>query len=158
MNFAEMIQKWMKYDYCTPGIKSEVIIDMLISEFIEEIVWFGAAKQDGTEKKDIELITKEFPFACHPGGDKRNFKADYLLADHKNNVMYVVELKTSRDSISKEQCNKYNDLKDKQFEPCLNFLQDSLINEYRYKDGRDRAATEVYGSRKYSFTACELEK
>jgi hypothetical protein len=29
MNFAEMIQKWMKYDYCTQGIKSEVIIDLI---------------------------------------------------------------------------------------------------------------------------------
>jgi hypothetical protein len=62
MNFEEMIKKWVKYDYCTPGIKSEVIIDMLISQFIEDIIGFEAAKREGKRGKfGMELIAKEFP-------------------------------------------------------------------------------------------------
>jgi hypothetical protein len=171
MNFEEMIQKWVKYDYCTPGIKSEVIIDMLISEFIEEIICFGPkiqedtkkedTKKEDTKKEDIELITKEFPFACNQDENRtnnRNFKADYLVADHKNKFMYVVELKTSKDSLSDEQFQNYTvKLNPNNFEKYWEF-QEKLIATYKYNDKKHRAATEVYGSKKYSFTECELEK
>ena len=29
-NFYDMVEKWTVSDYCTPGIKAEVILDMLI--------------------------------------------------------------------------------------------------------------------------------
>jgi hypothetical protein len=163
MNFEEMIKKWVKYDYCTPGIKSEVIIDMLISEFIEEIVRFGAVKRmpEKENKKDVELITKEFPFACDQKEnrkDDRNFKADYLVADYNEKIMYVIELKTSKDSLSDEQFQNYTQkLNPEKFTNYWEF-QEELIRKYEYSDGKLRAATEVCGSRKYVFTNRELEK
>ena len=36
--FYEMVKYWTMNDYRTQAIKSEVIIDMLISDFIEEMV------------------------------------------------------------------------------------------------------------------------
>jgi hypothetical protein len=36
--FYTMVKDWTVSDYRTPKIKAEVIVDMLISEFIEEIV------------------------------------------------------------------------------------------------------------------------
>jgi hypothetical protein len=160
MDFKEMIKKWVEYDYCTPGIKSEVIIDMLISEFIEEIIRFGAA--DGKVKdNDIELITKEFPFACcqEENPNDRNFKADYLVANHEEKIMYVVELKTSKDSLSIKQLQNYTKiLNPNNFAKYWDF-QNKLINTYgKHKTEEPQAATKIYGSRKYRYTGSRLEK
>jgi hypothetical protein len=158
MNFEEMIKKWVKYDYCTPGIKSEVIIDMLISEFIEEIIGFGTANRQ-VKDNDIELITKEFPFPCDSQKDDRNFKADYLVADHEDKIMYVVELKTSKDSLSIKQLQNYTkNLNSNNFAQYWDF-QNKLINTYgKHKTEEPQAATKIYGSRKYRYTGSRLEK
>lgn len=33
-DFYNLVKEWTVSDYCTPGIKAEVILDMLISDFI----------------------------------------------------------------------------------------------------------------------------
>jgi len=54
--FYNMVEKWTVSDYRTQKIKAEVLVDMLISEFIEEIVYYKLGK----DEKAI-LIAKEFP-------------------------------------------------------------------------------------------------
>ncbi|MBQ9479118.1 MAG: hypothetical protein IJ668_06975 [Selenomonadaceae bacterium] len=93
MNFFEMVKKWTVNDYRTQGIKSEVIIDMLISEFVEEIVAYGLGI-DVNEKSKIKLLAKEFPIKL---GEKyiKNAKASYLLSDEINKKLYLTELNTN---------------------------------------------------------------
>ena len=93
MNFFEMVKKWTVNDYRTQGIKSEVIIDMLISEFVAEILACGLeiAVED---KSKIKLLAKEFPIKL---GEKyiKNAKASYLLSDEINKKIYLTELNTN---------------------------------------------------------------
>ena len=107
--FYEMVRKWTVRDYRTQSIKSEVIIDMLVSEFIEEIVASGL---ENVEATDTILLAKEFPIRTiqiiKETGEilvneknNRNAKVDYLLT--AKNQLYLVELKTSNDSLSKDQ-------------------------------------------------------
>ena len=93
MNFFEMVKKWTVNDYRTQGIKSEVIIDMLISEFVEEIVAFGL-NVDVNDKSKIKLLAKEFPIKL---GEKyiKNAKSSYLLSDDVNKKIYLTELNTN---------------------------------------------------------------
>nr|MBO6295080.1 hypothetical protein [Schwartzia sp. (in: firmicutes)] len=56
--FFEMIKEWTVNDYYTQSIKSEVIIDTLISGFIEEMV---AARFNNVKIGDVKLLAKEFP-------------------------------------------------------------------------------------------------
>ncbi len=93
MNFFEMVKKWTVNDYRTQGIKSEVIIDMLISEFVAEIVAFGL-EIDVKDKSKIKLLAKEFPIKL---GEKyiKNTKASYLIGDDVNRKIYLTELNTN---------------------------------------------------------------
>ena len=113
--FYEMVKKWTVSDYRTQKIKSEVIIDMLISEFIQEIAYF--------ESDDIKatplLLAKEFPITrvgqrtlhsdliekikvgtvSSDELDKRQYASvDYLLKS--GNTFYLTELKTTNSSIN----------------------------------------------------------
>ncbi len=94
--FYEVVKKWTVNDYRTQGIKSEVIIDMLISDFIEEMI---AAKLN-CELRQVKLLAKEFPIDIG-STDLRNAKVDYLVA--VGNRLYLVELKTTEDSHSADQ-------------------------------------------------------
>ena len=112
--FYEMVKKWTIRDYRTQKIKAEVIVDMLISEYIEEIVSqiFG---------KEIKLIAKEFPIARIGQKRKKNevyeqpnpkdsrsnretnrqyASVDFLMSGTESGkpVLYLVELKTSDSS------------------------------------------------------------
>ena len=93
MNFFEMVKKWTVNDYRTQGIKSEVIIDMLISEFVAEIVAYGLGVSV-EDKSRIKLLAKEFPIKL---GEKyiKNAKASYLLSDDTNKKFYLTELNTN---------------------------------------------------------------
>lgn len=93
MNFFEMVKKWTVNDYRTQGIKSEVIIDMLISEFVEEILAYGLVI-NVDDKSKIKLLAKEFPIRL---GEKyiKNAKASYLLSDEINKKIYLTELNTN---------------------------------------------------------------
>lgn len=113
--FFEMASKWTVSDYQTPKIKSEVIIDMLISEFIEEIISYGISHD---APPNLHLIAKEFPIPRvgqdklrHKGdsptnGDTRQYASvDFLLTDSKDKptTLYFVELKTTDDSFDGKQ-------------------------------------------------------
>ena len=93
MNFFEMVKKWTVNDYRTQGIKSEVIIDMLISEFVAEIIAYGIGV-DVEDKDKIKLLAKEYPIRL---GEKyiKNAKASYLLSDEINRKIYLTELNTN---------------------------------------------------------------
>ena len=102
--FFDMVKEWTVRDYQTQSIKSEVIIDMLISGFIGEMI----AAQEGCEK--AMLLAKEFPIHTEKddegektenGGNLRNAKVDYLVAAGKS--LYLVELKTTKESYNENQ-------------------------------------------------------
>ncbi len=95
-------------DYYTAGIKTEVVIDTLITPVITCLIKEMLEKNDKKDEVgDLLYITKEFPmlkkdvFNEDGKGDYSNNKADFLLKD-KNNI-YLVELKTSIDSIDEDQ-------------------------------------------------------
>lgn len=102
--FYNMVKKWTISDYRTQKIKAEVIIDMLISEYIEEIVSHSLGK-------NIKLIAKEFPIARigqpnvenkeDPSSNRQYASVDFIMSDKESEtpVIYLVELKTSNDSM-----------------------------------------------------------
>ena len=90
--FFDMVNKWTVNDYRTQKIKAEVIVDMLISNFVADIVSYKI----GVPTK---LIAKEFPIEriSQTESEHRYASVDYLLSDMKTNV-YLTELKTTNDS------------------------------------------------------------
>ncbi len=120
-SILSIITKNVINDYYTAGIKTEVVIDTLITPVIVDIV---AGQLKGSN--NLKYITKEFPLVKEAVKDKlekmkqkkneteenkskkasySNTKADYILSDDK--FIYIVELKTSSDSINDEQINAY---------------------------------------------------
>ncbi len=106
--FYEMIKKWTVMDYRTPGVKAEVIIDMLISDHVCDIVGSSIGCDD------LELVAKEFPIrACveekgAPGhyklsSDNRPARIDYVLRSATDKSLYFVELKTDKKSYDDKQ-------------------------------------------------------
>ena len=100
-------------DYYTAGIKTEVVIDTLITPVITELIKEMLENSgDKSIAGDLEYITKEFPMIKQKVdlyNDKRDYssnKADYLLMD-KNNI-YLAELKTSMDSVADDQIGFYD--------------------------------------------------
>lgn len=103
--FFEMVKEWTVSDYRTPGIKAEVILDMLISEFIEKLIHYHYFKNSDGEK--VTLLVKEFPIRTlkNEKNSKRNAKVDYLVSVD-NKKLVLVELKTADKSFNDEQLNR----------------------------------------------------
>ena len=95
-DFYNMVKEWTVSDYCTPGIKAEVILDMLISDFIGDLLQLHY----NTEKK-VTLLLKEYPIQIYEDNN-RNAKVDYLVYI-EDTKMVLVELKTTNDSFRNEQ-------------------------------------------------------
>lgn len=95
-DFYNMVKEWTSSDYCTPGIKAEVILDMLISDFIGDLLQFHY----NNGKKAI-LLSKEYPIKIYEENN-RNAKVDYLVCVEDTKLV-LVELKTTNDSFSDEQ-------------------------------------------------------
>ena len=98
-------------DYYTAGIKSEVILDTLLTPVITEVVK-KAVDKEGKELFDPDnepvFITKEFPLIKNADVSNRNTKADFLLYD--KNTVYLVELKTTAGSTDdKAQLEHYRE-------------------------------------------------
>lgn len=91
----ELIKKWVVNDYFTPNIKAEVILDTLLSQYIEELV-------DGAR-----FVTKEMSIPVENSFGNNGPKIDYVLASPDK--VYLVELKTTGSSINDEQINRYLD-------------------------------------------------
>lgn len=106
-SFFEMVKYWTVRDYKTPGTKAEVILDMLISGFVEELIRYHFSERN--EKVNVTLLAKEFPIRTL-NKDKeelikennRNAKVDFLVYIDKKELL-LVELKTSKDSFDKKQ-------------------------------------------------------
>lgn len=102
-------------DYYTAGIKSEVILDTLLTPVITELV-MKAADPDGQrlfeDDREPVFITKEFPLIKNADVSYSNTKADFLLCD--KNMVYLVELKTTAGSTDDEaQLEHYSEKLDK---------------------------------------------
>ncbi len=104
--FYENVKKWTVSDYFNPGIKAEVILDMLLTPYITKIV----ANYLNKEAKNIKLLAKEFPIDnTKDDFSLRNNKVDYLLeyGDEEKPKIYLVELKTTNSSFDVEQFENY---------------------------------------------------
>ena len=90
-DFYNMVKEWTSSDYCTPGIKAEVILDMLISDFIGDLLQFHY-----NNEKKATLLLKEYPIKIYEENN-RNAKVDYLVCVEDAKLV-LVELKTTNDS------------------------------------------------------------
>lgn len=96
-DFYDMVKEWTVSDYCTPGIKAEVILDMLISDFIGDLLQFYY------NGKKVTLLLKEFPIKIYEEKNL-NAKVDYLVCVEDAKLV-LVELKTTNDSYrDKQEC------------------------------------------------------
>lgn len=102
-HFYELVKKWTISDYKTPGVKAEVILDMLISEFVEDIIKYHFCKSNGNRGK-VKLLVKEFPIRKNENSNQ-NTKVDYLISIGTEQLL-LVELKTTNDSFSKGQLER----------------------------------------------------
>ena len=91
------------------GIKSEVILDTLLTPVIAELIEGYGLKNNGKNaiSGKLKLITKEFPLVKDINKDYTSIKSDYLLADKE--YYYLVELKTTSGSTSDSQVDHYSD-------------------------------------------------
>lgn len=126
--FYEMVKRWTIYDFKTPGIKAEVIIDMLLSEFIKEIVAY--AMEYNSEKPDKNrseeccenktptnipsnkyyLVAKEFPVPNKKKTDGLVVSADEQSGeaeDNRNAKADYLLAKTGRDSQGKKVVQEF---------------------------------------------------
>lgn len=113
-SFYNIVKKWVVNDYKTPDVKAEVLIDMLISEFINDI--FDSYPELPGEGQAF-FISKEFPIKNYTdhtskgksnnskyykeSGDNRSASVDYLVG--KGDILYLTELKTDSNSFSDDQ-------------------------------------------------------
>lgn len=112
-DFEKMIMKWTAFDHYCPSIKAEVIWDMMLSEFIVDMVAYAYRENDKDNKKkytvdDFYLLAKEFPIETNKDS-LRAAKADYLVASKKDNKIIIVELKSTPGSFSPGQLMRYRD-------------------------------------------------
>ncbi len=122
--FFEMVKAWTESDYRTQEIKAEVIVDMLLSEFIEEIVACGLDE----DVRNIRLIAKEFPLKPFRGKEKeyRHASIDYVLGNTGNHHLYLVELKTTNSSFAAFQLLNMLQACDKGITAFLQFFEDII--------------------------------
>lgn len=117
--FYDMVKKWTIRDFCTQGVKAEVIIDMLISEFIEELMYLWLQlRREAVKIENIQLLAKEFPiatkatkFPINGFTSLVNAKVDYLVINHAKKYIYITELKTTKitDENQKNQLSHYKE-------------------------------------------------
>lgn len=104
MSLSDTIKELVVNDYFTPNIKAEVILDTLLTQYIEKIV----ESQMGAQVGRLTFLTKEMSIVEKGKTDNRGTKIDYVLEDERGFV-YLVELKTTSGSISGDQIERYID-------------------------------------------------
>lgn len=104
------------HDYRIPKVQVERNVQTVLSIFIENIV-----QAVFKNKNDVKLISNEFPFKKQ---NNQSINADFLL--QSNNVIYIVELKTSSSSYKLEQLGEYIEIKNKVEEKSAKFLSEDL--------------------------------
>ncbi|MBR4758962.1 MAG: hypothetical protein IK078_02290 [Lachnospiraceae bacterium] len=110
--FYELVKNWTIKDHYTPQYRSEVIWDMLLSEFVPALICY---KEEGEKGRvgSYRLIAKEFPISTQM--DKKdvskvslsNAKIDYLVENEEKKCIYIVELKTTNASFDHKQFARY---------------------------------------------------
>lgn len=139
-DFYNMVKEWTVSDYCTPGIKAEVILDMLISDFIEELIQCHYSKLEH-RTYSVRLLAKEFPIRTKAENlrnarakNLRNAKVDYLvyINNAEKEKLVLVELKTTIDSFDSEQKDRMEEAaKDNDPKKLIGFyydIYDKLVN------------------------------
>lgn len=144
-DFSAMVHKWTISDYHTQSIKSEVIIDMLISEFIEEIVAAYLSEEKKIKLDEVILLAKEFPIKVNDE-NLRNAKVDYLMKVKDD--FYFIELKTTNESLDEDQRKRMENAQEKKANGMWGFFVDILESKMN-KTGN---ATGQADSKKYFFT------
>lgn len=114
-NFYDMVKHWTISDYKTPGIKAEVILDMLLSEFIEDLLMFRL------KTEEVTLLAKEFPINIGKGN--LNAKVDYLVCADKTKLV-MVELKTTSKSYDELQEERMKENAKKGAGELIKFYED----------------------------------
>jgi hypothetical protein len=103
--FLSKLMDYIKWDYFLPKYKVEVVIDTVMSIFIEEIInsYFSA------NGEKIKFVSKEFPLKRD--WNRQSVNPDFLLST--KNTLYIVELKTASDSYNEDQLIEYLKVKDR---------------------------------------------
>jgi len=139
--FYEMVKKWTVWDYRTQGLKSEVIVDMLISDFIEEMV---AANLEKVDVNNVKLLAKEFPIRTNKK-NRLNAKVDYLVK--VKNDLYLIELKSTNASLKDKQKKRMKDAEKNGVEDLWKFF-------FQIVDGELTASAK----KKYEYTLHRIQK
>ena len=152
-SFYEMVKKWTINDYRTQKVKSEVIVDMLISDFIEEMVSYGV-KND-----NVRLIAKEFPIEriSQAENEHQYASVDYLLSDMSNNV-YLTELKTTTDSFDIVQLLNMLGVCKRDICELRNPLEYAVLDYGIQKRFNDRGTKKYLYTMKKMIDYCKLER
>ena len=149
-SFYDMVKKWTVRDFRTQKIKAEVIVDMLISDYIKDIV----SQNLGNDIKDIKLIAKEFPIARigqtpnEKEGNRQYASVDFLMSGKENDksVIYLVELKTSANSLDGLQLWNMLWTCYQESDSLYNRFQDVILNYGIDKNGNNLS------TKKYQYT------
>lgn len=114
-DFEKMIMKWTVFDHYCPSIKAEVIWDMMLSEFIVDMVEYTYNRINSKKypQDDFYLLAKEFPIEAKKDS-LRAAKADYLVASKRDKKVIIVELKSTPGSFSPSQSVRYERCKPKE--------------------------------------------
>ena len=132
--FYNMMKKWIHRDYCTAGIKSEVIFDTILSEFVAKLVALKeqSINAEGTVKTDdYKLVLKEFPITREESQeDNTNAKIDYLVKGKVagKDKYYIVELKTSNGSVNERQYDRYMNMGNNLFDCFASIIGNDFLN------------------------------
>lgn len=124
-NFYDELKKNVVMDFCTAGIKAEVIIDTLITPYVCDIVKTGLKIDES-----VELVAKEFPiYRDSNPTNLKNAKVDYLLKS--GNTFYMVELKTTKGSENEKQLKRYSLYLDREnyIFDCFSRIVDKLTHQ-----------------------------
>lgn len=132
---SDTIRQLVINDYVTPSIKAEVILDTLLTPYVDKIV-------NRQLKLHTVFVAKEMSiFEEKEHRDNRGAKIDYVLADES--AVYLAELKTTDSSIDQTQANRYSKYcKDRTFgevfgRRLLEIVRDSFAETYRRAFLRD---------------------
>lgn len=168
--FYDMVEKWTINDFCTQGIKAEVIIDMLISEFIEELfyLWLQLRKE-AVKIENIQLLAKEFPIAKHLPikgfTPLDNAKVDYLVINRTKKYIYITELKTTKITNNSQQ-NQLSHYKNYQknvtgkklFWFFSRIIKNSKLEPFFLKNPSKMIPINLEGSQKYITTVSRISE
>lgn len=136
----DKLRTWVVNDYFTPNIKAEVILDMLLTQYVAEIVnrQCGLNTVFITKEMSVDDETQRNLNAAY---GNMGTKIDYILADRE--AVYLVELKTTDSSIDKTQADRYlTNCKDRTFgevfgRKLLEIVRDSFAETYANKFVQD---------------------